>query len=402
MTVHGDCDPRFAAVQEEFERNFAERGEIGASVCVVLEGEPVVDLYGGVADPRSGRTWESDTINVVMSCSKGLTALCGHMLLDRGLLELDAPVAQYWPEFAAHGKQDIVVRQLFTHQSGVAHVDGTVPPGGFNDWDLMVKLIEETGPAWEPGTRVGYHGLTLGWLVGELLRRVDGRSIGTFFQEEVAQPLGLDSWIGLPPEHEHRVARARFIATDTPQVLSPQLLRALADPASLISKAMTNMGGWIPHWDTPEAHAAEIPAGGAITNARGLAGAYAPLSLGGALRGVRLVSKEAIPRMRYPLSWTDVDAVLGIRTCYTLGFAKSWPNPGVGNGITIGEDAFGTPGMGGQIGFADPTHRFSFAYTGNRQGGGGTGLDARGQSVIDAVYRTVGSPTKSPGFWVRP
>ncbi|UTI66734.1 beta-lactamase family protein [Paraconexibacter antarcticus] len=447
-TVDGSCDPRFARVREEFERNFAERGELGASVCVIVDGEPVVDLWGGIADERDGRPWQRDTMNVVMSCSKGLTAICGNMLIDRGELDPDAPVARYWPEFAQAGKADIPVRMVFNHQSGVAHVDERVPPGGINDYELMVALVERTTPFWTPGTRAGYHGLTVGWLVGELVRRVSGRTVGTFFREEVAEPLGLtDCWIGLPEAQEHRVARSipfelpipelppaaqrlldptgrafrvlSRVAAASPAVqrriarelarhvdaadLPPNLMARLAQLDPLLFALMGNMGDWLPdHFDTPVAHAAEVPAGGAVANARGLAGAYTPLALGGTVDGVRLVSADGIARMRHPQSVHEIDAVLGIRTSYTMGFSKSWPNPGVADSsVIIGEDAFGTPGMGGQMGFADPAYRLAFGYTMNRHGVG-TALNARGQSLIDATYEILGSRGRKLGFWARP
>jgi CubicO group peptidase (beta-lactamase class C family) len=450
----GFCDPRFERVREQFERNFHERDELGASVCVVLDGEPVVDVWGGIADPETGRPWERDTVNVIMSCSKGLTAMCGHILIDEGRLELDKPVADYWPQFARHGKGAIPVRQVFNHQSGVAHVEPIVPPGGFNDWELMIGLIEETPPFWPPGTRTGYHAMTIGWLIGELVRRISGDSVGRFFAERVAEPLALDCWIGLPEEHEHRVARTVFFdigaeAGIPPAVyaaltapgtrahrllcaalrlgpvrsaaawamlrqlrarqardpeagmLPPEFVLSLLDPRSAAFKLISNLGDYFELADDRAAHAAEIPASGAITNARGLAGAYTPLSLGGAHNGVRIVSDAAIERMGYPQSFTDVDACLGIRTCFTLGFSKSWPSPVAGDGVFIGEDAFGTPGLGGQIGFADPHHRLAFAYTMNRHGAG-TGLNERGQSLVDETYRALGSPGREPGFWRRP
>jgi CubicO group peptidase (beta-lactamase class C family) len=183
-------------------------------------------------------------------------------------------------------------------------------------------------------------------------------------------------------------------------VLPAEFVRGMLDPRSAAFKLITNVGGWFEVGDSPAAHAAEIPAAGAVTNARGLAGVYAPLSLGGSRDGVRIVSEEAIERMAYPQSFTDVDACIGLRTCFTLGFSKSWPNAGAGNGVFIGEDAFGTPGLGGQIGFADPFHRLAFAYTMNRHGAG-TGLNERGQSLVDATYSILGSPGREPGFWRR-
>lgn len=453
-TVRGTCEPRFAAVREAFERNFAERAELGASVCVTVGGEPVVDLWGGVADQASGRPWERDTMNVIMSCSKGVTSLCGHILIDEGQLDLDRPVAHYWPEFGQRGKAEIPVRQVFTHQSGVAHVTGLVPYGGFADWDGMIRLIEQTAPFWVPGTRTGYHALTIGWMIGELVRRITGQSLGSFFRERVGDPLKLDCWIGLPEEHEHRVAPtvffdlanelgmhpALYAALTTPSSrahglltaalrrpsiralaaraaqrqleartardgesrgLPAEFVRSLLDPSSAAFKLVSNVGGWFETGDTRRAHAAEIPAAGTIANARGLAGVYAPLSLGGAFDGTRLVSQAAVARMAYAQAFTDVDACLGLRTCFTLGFSKSWPNPGPGNGVFIGEDAFGTPGLGGQLGFADPSCRLAFAYTMNRHGVG-TGLNERGQSLVDATYRALGFPDRESGFWRRP
>lgn len=449
--TNGTCDPRFAAVREEFERNFAEREELGASVCVLVDGEPVVDLWGGIAEPQTRRPWERDTTNVIMSCSKAVTALCAHILIDAGQLDPDRPVAHYWPEFAQHGKAQIPVRQVLSHQSGVAHVQGLVPRGGFNDWELMVRLIEETRPFWTPGTRVGYHALTIGWMLGELVRRVSGQRVGAFFRERVGVPLGLDLWIGLPPEHESNVARTvwfdiaaasniprpLYTALTTPSSrahrlvtgalrsgtvrariarsmerrlraeqerdplgggLPPEFVLSFLDPHSAAFKLMSNLGGWLELGDTPKAHAAEIPAAGAIANARSLAHMYAPLSLDGSHNGVRIVSEEAVQRMAYPQASTDVDACLGIRTCFTLGFSKSWPNMGAGNGVIIGREAFGTPGLGGQIGFADPSYRLAFAYTMNRHGIG-TGLNERGQSLVDATYKALGAPGREPGFW---
>ena len=455
VAVSGVCDPRFEAVREAFERNFTERDELGASVCVIVDGEPVVDLWGGVADAQTHRPWERDTMNVIMSCSKGVTALCGHLLIDEGRLDLDAPVSAYWPEFGQAGKERIPVRQVFSHQSGVAHVEGLIPYGAVNDWATMIRLIEETRPFWAPGTRTGYHALTIGWLIGELVRRVSGQRIGAFFRERVGDPLGLDVWIGLPEEHEHRVARTEYFdfargagmhpaayrVLTTPESRAHAVLAALLrvppvrsglaalvqrrleaeaesarsrggeaatlpaefvlsmlDPRSAAFKLISNVGGWLDLGDTRAAHAAEIPAAGAIANARGLAGMYAPLSLGGAIDSRRIVSPAAIERMAYPQAITDVDACLGIRTSFTLGFSKSWPNAGPGNGVYIGEHAFGTPGLGGQLGFADPSYRLAFAYTMNRHGIG-TGLNERGQSLVDAVYRALGSPGREPGFW---
>ncbi len=449
--INGECDPRFAEVREEFERNFAEREELGAAVCVMVDGEPVVDLWGGVADTRTGRAWERDTMNIIMSCSKGVTATCAHMLIDRGELDVDRPIAHYWPEFAAHGKGEIPVRLALSHQSGVGHVKPFVPRGGIADFDLMTRLTADTPPYWEPGTRVGYHGLTIGWIVGELIRRVSGRTPGRFLREEICEPLGgLDVWIGCPTEHHARVARTEFFDIPKEAGISPAVWAALNDPTSKGYKAitallrikplrdpmarsairkserrrpgsglpldfmrglldptsatfsfMTNMGGYLETANEPAALSGEIPAAGAVASARGLAGVYAPLALGGAHNGVRLVSGAAISRMRNTQSATELDLVIGGPTAYTLGYAKSWPNARAGSGVIFGEGGFGTPGAGGQLGLADPDHRMSFAYVMNRHGVG-TGLNERGQSLVDATYRALGSPGRGHGCWRAP
>jgi CubicO group peptidase (beta-lactamase class C family) len=396
--IHGECDFQFLRVRDEFDRNFAERGELGASVCVVVDGAPVVDLWGGVADSHTGREWDRDTLNVVMSCSKGLTATCVNMLIDRGQIDLDTPVVQYWPGFGQRGKSAITVRQVLTHQSGVAHVQQTIRSGGLYDWDRMTELIEGQTPLWKPGTRTGYHPFTFGFILGEVLRRVDGRTIGTFFRQEIAEPLGLDCWIGLPVEHEPRVAAS--IPFDYSTLDLGDLIEATPAPGSIRALVATNSGDWLATWDSRQAHAAELPASGAITNARGLAGHYAPLALDGSVGGVRLLTGDAASAFRYVHAATDVDAVLGIRTAYSVGYSKSWSNP-PRHRLRIGEDAFGTSGLGGQVGFADPAYRLAFGYTMNRHAYG-TGINERGQALVDSVYQALGSPTKRNGYWARP
>ncbi|HZT79803.1 MAG TPA: serine hydrolase domain-containing protein, partial [Gemmataceae bacterium] len=197
MTVKGMCDPRFRAVGEEFERNFAERGEVGASVCVTVDGSTAVDLWGGVADRRTGRPWDRDTIGVVWSCTKGAVALCAHVLASRGLLDLDAPVARYWPEFAQVGKEGITVRLVLSHEAGLPAVRAPLGAGDLYDWAAMTRALAAEAPFWPPGTRQGYHAATFGHLVGELVRRVSGRGLGAFFRDEIAGPLRLDFHLGL-------------------------------------------------------------------------------------------------------------------------------------------------------------------------------------------------------------
>jgi CubicO group peptidase (beta-lactamase class C family) len=383
-------------IRDEFERNFAERGEVGASVCVTIEGETVVDLWGGMADPLNERAWDRDTIGVVWSCTKGATALCAHVLASRGELDLDAPVARYWPEFAQNGKATITVAMLLAHQAGLVGFREPIPDAGYLDWELIVDRLAQQEPLWEPGARHGYHALTFGHLVGEVVRRVTGISLGSFFRAEIADPFDLDFWIGLPEEHEARVAPTIPADLPGPDDVIPSFYRiALTDPSSIPATVIMNSGlalfpGFI---DTREAHAAELPAFGGLANARALARMYRVLALGGEVDGVRLVDREQLARMGAVVSATSVDATMHVPTRWSLGFCKSVDNhhrdPGDQDGVVLSEEAFGHVGMGGSIGFADPRARMSFGYTMNRQGMS-VGLDARGQSLVDATYRVLG------------
>jgi CubicO group peptidase (beta-lactamase class C family) len=396
MDIQGSCDPQFDTVRQEFERNFRDRGEVGASVCVTLRGQIVVNLWGGTARVATGTPWTEDTVSLVFSSTKGATALCAHMLASRGLLDLDAPVAKYWPTFAQAGKTTITVKMLLNHQAGLPALRNPLPPGALYNWELMVAALEQEELFWEPGTRNGYHALMFGWLVGEVVRRVSGKSLGTFFQDEVARPLGLDFWIGLPEPMEARVAP---MIPGEPAPASP-FFAAMADPTSLQALMFHNTGGYMtrPDYDSRAAHAAEIGGGGGITNARGLAGMYAPLACG----GQELVSRDAVARMAAVSSATGQDAMLLTPSRFSLGFMKSMDNrrqpPGRQDSASLSEEAFGHGGFGGSVGFADPKAELSFGYTMNKMGSG-AGLNERGQSLIDAVYRSLGYRSDASGAW---
>ena len=392
MPVTGTCAPEFSEVRAEFERNLAERGEVGASVHVTVDGETVVDLWGGVADPATGREWAEDTLTHVWSCTKGATSLCAHMLAARGELDVNAPVVRYWPEFGKGGKEGVLVRHLLNHQAGLAAVREPLPQGAFYDWDLMTEALAAQEPFWQPGTRNGYHGLTFGFLVGEVVRRVSGRPLGRFFHDEVAGPLGLEFFLGLPEEHESRVAPTIPADLTAPGVLVPGFTVAAAtDPTSVAGLLVFNSGGYmVPgESDTRAAHEAVMGAVGAVTNARGLAGLYRPLALGGG----DLVDADQLAVMGAVSSATSVDAVIGVPTRFTLGFVKSVDNsylpPNDREGILLSETAFGHSGFGGSLGFADPAVKLSFGYAMNRQGPG-IGVNERGQSLVDATYAALG------------
>lgn len=410
--ISGFCDSRFAGVAEEFERNFQERGEVGASVCITLDGEPAVDLWGGQARLATQTPWGQDTIALVWSATKGATALCAHMLASRGELDLDAPVARYWPEFGQAGKEHVTVRMLLSHQAGLAVVRAPLPEGAFCDWELMTRTLAAQEPFWQPGSMHGYHAFTFGWLVGEVVRRVSGKSLGTFFREEVAQPLGIDFWIGLPEELESR--NAQMILQDPPAPDDPMsaFTAAIMDPTTMQALVMGNTGGHMMPgpdgvfgFERAAAHQAEIGAAGGISNGRGLAGMYAPLANGGSLKGVTLVSRDELARMSSVASASALDATLLAPTRFSLGYVKSVDNRHVAgltkdDSVILSEEAFGHSGFGGSIGFADPAARMSFGYVMNKMGQG-LGLNARGQSLIDAVYQALGYRSNASGSWLK-
>ena len=403
MVVSGTCDTKFERVREEFERNFKEREEVGASVCVTLEGETVVDLWGGIADIEADEPWKEDTVSIIFSSTKGATALCAHILASRGLLDIDAPVVKYWHEFGKAGKENITVKMLLNHQAGLPHVRKPLPQGALYDWDVMVHALEEQEPFWEPGTRHGYEFYVFGWLVGEVVRRVSGKSLGRFFQDEVAKPLELDFWIGLPEEIEPRVSK--IIMVDPQQMMDTPFGQAMVDPNSIQGLCMMNDGGtMLAGVDARAFHAAEIGGAGGITNARGLAGMYAPLACGGSLKGVDLVDRDTLARMSAVSSATNQDMTLLAPARLSLGYWKSLDNrrqpPGMQDGMILSEDAFGHAGAGGSIGFADPQERMSFGYVMNKMGAG-LGLNPRGQSLVDATYISLGFRSNVSGSWLR-
>jgi CubicO group peptidase (beta-lactamase class C family) len=392
MLLDGTCDPAFARVRQEFERNFTERNEVGASLCVTVKGAIVVDLWGGIADKYSRRPWERNTLALIWSCTKGAVALCAHVLHARGQLDYDMPVSQYWPEFAEAGKDTIPVRWMLNHQAGLPAIRTKLKPGELYDWPRITALLAAQEPYWQPGTRQGYHAQTFGHLIGEVIQRVSGQPLGDFFRNEIALPLGLDLYLGLPPQFEDRVAPIiRADPTPRGEALPISERVAAQDPASIPAQAFLNSGRrtCARDYDSPEAHQAVLPSGGAIGNARALARMYMPLALGGAAAGVRLVDPITLAEMSAASSATAIDEVLLIPTRFSLGYWKRIDNragrPGEQDSLLIPESAFGHPGMGGSIGFADPEARLSFGYVMNKQGRG-VGLNDRAHSLIEATY----------------
>ncbi|MCG7206967.1 serine hydrolase domain-containing protein [Streptomyces arenae] len=382
--IHGEVAVGFEGVREAFAANFEQRGDVGAALCVYRGGRPVVDLWGGVADPDTGRPWERDTLQLVYSATKGATATAAHLLAQRGELDLDAPVAAYWPEFAANGKSGVPVRWLLSHRAGLVALDRPVPLADALGWDAMVAALAAQRPQWEPGTAHGYHGRTYGWLVGEVIRRVSGRTPGRFFAEEVAGPLGLDFFIGLPAAERARVSRMVYpkpefdlstVPLDAVPAEAREYVAALQDPGSLSNRAFALTDPAEIDFNSAEVQAAEIPASNGIGTARGLARMYAALI--GEVDGVRLFSPETLAAATAEQA-AGVDKVI----MFPVRFASGYMLPVETNPLT-GPRAFGHPGRGGSLGFADPEHGVAFGYVMNSIVEGGE--DTRAASLVEAV-----------------
>lgn len=369
MTVQGHCAPRFAPVREIFAKSFADGGELGAAIAFCLDGEMVVDLWGGHLDRERTRAWEPDTLVNTYSTTKGMTALCAHQLVERGLLDLDAPVASIWPEFAAKGKADIPVRWLLSHEAGLPAVRAPLPPDAIYDWETMTAALADQEPWWEPGARHGYHALTFGFLVGEVIRRVSGRSVGGFLRENVTGPLEADFHIGLTAEEEARVSdlhgsmappRPAEGERELPGPLG-QFMRDMTDPSTMTGAAFVNPPGGAERVNTHAWRAAEIPAANGHGTARALARIYGALARGGALGDVSLLRPESIERAREEQAFGP-DAVLGgLPMRFGLGFMLRQDFMP----ISPSPNAFGHPGAGGSIGMADPDARVGFGYVTN-------------------------------------
>ncbi|MCX4762438.1 beta-lactamase family protein [Streptomyces sp. NBC_01275] len=387
-TIDGEVAAGFEPVREAFAANFAQHGDIGASVCVYRDGQPVVDLWGGIADPDTARPWTRDTLQLVYSATKGVTATAAHLLSQRGALDLDAPVAEYWPEFAANGKSDIPVRRLLSHQAGLVALDQPVSLAEALAWHPMTAALAAQRPVWTPGTAHGYHGRTYGWLVGEVIRRVSGRTPGRFLAEEIAAPLDLDFFIGLPANERDRVSRMVYQQPEVDLATVPleaipeefrELVAAMRDPNSLSTRAFAVTDPAEIDFNSPEVQAAELPASNGIGTARGLARMYAALI--GEVDGVRLLTPETLASATKEQA-NGLDQVLMIPSRFSSGYML----PTDTNPMT-GPNAFGHAGRGGSLAFADPEHGISFGYVMNHIIEGPD--DARAASLVEAVRRSL-------------
>jgi CubicO group peptidase (beta-lactamase class C family) len=397
--IHGEAARGFERVRDAFTANFDKHGELGAAFSLYHRGEKVVDLWGGLADKETERPWAENSLQAVFSSTKGATAVCALLLMQRGELDVDAPVAKYWPEFAAAGKENIPVRWLLSHQVGLPYI----PPLTMEEsltWEAPIKALEAQSPAWEPGTAHGYHPGTFGWLVGEVIRRITGKMPGTFMAEEVAAPLGIDFWMSLPESEEHRVTTVepidpRFDPTAQPDSMTePQrnMIAASQDPNSLLNRSMSVL----PPETDPNSrafHSHEQPAGSGITDARSLARMYASL-IGDGVDGTRLLNDETVQLATTPQT-SGLDRVMAVPSRFGLGFSLNAPIPegfpefASLEGSLGHEGAFGHSGAGGSLGFADPTADFAFGYVMNQMQMVTVGDDPRTLGLIKAVHESL-------------
>ncbi len=375
VIINGFCDERFKAVKEVFAKNFEDGLDVGASFAATIDGKYVIDIWAGYADAAKTRPWESDTIINVYSTTKVMTVLCTLMCVDRGLLDLDAPVAKYWPEFAQAGKEKILVRNILSHTSGLSGFGKIVRAKTLYNWDRIIKILAEQEPWWEPGTQSGYHSITHGYLLGELVRRVTGKTVGTFFREEVAIPLNADFHIGLAEEHDHRVA----------ELIPPDLTEMgdLKDIGRIAVKSLTN-----PIVEPKKARdrdwlGAEIPASNGQGNARSVARVASLLACGGQVDDIRLLSLETIEKSIEEQIY-GIDLVLN----NTIRFGLGWGLTSKEMPISPNPRTFYWGGWGGSVVVMDLDAKLSFAFVMNNMVMSITG-DPRTTKLGEALYKSL-------------
>ena len=373
--IHGSVEAGFEPVQDAFAANFERFGEVGAACCVHLHGRRVVDLAGGVTAPGGTEPYTPETLQMVWSSTKGVVAIAAHMLAQEGRLDFDAPVIKYWPEFGAEGKQDIPVRWLFSHKSGLAAIDQALGLEDVIAWTPVVDALAVQRPLWQPGTAHGYHTFTYGWLAGEVMRRVSGASVGQLVADRIAKPLGIEFWIGLPEELNDRVAPVLPpIPNDPPD---PFVVRA-TDPTSLTYRSFTSPAIPPAAFNEYLFRSAEVPAGNGIGTARALSRIYAACI--GEVDGVRLLEPETLAQATRTQARGE-DLVMGFETHYGTGFQLPFPfRPMAGQG------SFGHHGSGGSVGFANQELGFSFGYVMNQMRPV-YGADPRTSNLIEALLR---------------
>jgi CubicO group peptidase (beta-lactamase class C family) len=397
VTIEGHVARGFEAVRQTFADNFVHRHELGGACCAYYRGERVVDLWGGLRDQRTAEPWERDTMVLVYSATKGLAAMTLALAHSRRWLNYDERISTYWPEFAQHGKERITVRQLLAHQAGLFAFDETVDRDVVADLDRLAVVMARQKPAWEPGSHQAYHAISLGFYEGELLRRVDPqhRSLGQFFQDEIASPLSLDVYIRLP----EAIPDARLATLAQPGMIDRLLhfpvrltLDAMNRQSVLYRALITNPGSALPH-DGSRIYARnlEVPSGGGVGTARGIAGAYSVFATGGQELGLRAETLRELAAPAIPASHGFYDECLKGDVQFSLGFMKSSPTWPFGN---VG--SYGAPGAGGSLGFADPIAGVGYAYVTSQMGTRLTG-DPRDIALRDALYAAIEAKNKRRG-----
>lgn len=383
--IQGYVGKGFEAVLNAFRKNFSRRNELGAACCVYRDGEKVVDLWGGIRNKATGEPWEEDTMVLVYSATKGFAAMTLALAHSRAWLDYEERVCTYWPEFAQRGKDAITVRQLLAHQAGLFAFDEPVDLDVVADVDRLAVVLARQTPAWVPGTRQGYHAISLGFYEGELLRRVDPcrRSLGQFFQDEIASPLGLEFYIRLPED----IPNSRFAILERPTALELvlgfpfRLTLATLNPRSNLYRALTaNPGAALPHDETcVYARNLEVPAGGGVGTARSMACAYSEFATGGQNLHLRRETLQALMAPTVPAASGFYDECMKDEMRYSLGFFKPGPTLPFGH-----PGSFGAPGAGGAFGFADPQTGIGYAYVTNRMGTSPRG-DPRDLAIRNAL-----------------
>jgi CubicO group peptidase (beta-lactamase class C family) len=377
VEIHGTCSDNFAAVRKAFAANFTERGEIGASVAVVAGGELVVNLWGGWADPGRTKPWQKETLTNVWSTTKAMTSLCAHILIDRGELDPDAPVARYWPEFAAGGKGQVTVRQVMCHQSGLTGLAVPATVADYYDWEKITGLLAAQEPFFPPGSTSGYQAITFGYLVGEVIRRITGKTCGAFFRAEIARPLGADFHIGLSRSDLSRCSLLQGVRPSEDEQAALAQAYANAAPAALAALLNPSLTG--DEANAKEWRMAEIPAANGHGTALGLATVFGTLVDG----SERLISAKTLQAARTG-NGRHTDVVLGFPLEFGLGFGLSGPEGHFGpNPAAFGHDGFGGSAVG-----ADPEAGVALAYVMNRMGMNLVD-DPRKMALVDAVYSSI-------------
>lgn len=385
--VHGTIEDGFEAMRTEFARNFTARGEVGAACTIYHRGRKVVDLWGGYRDKETRAPWEDDTLILIYSATKGLSALALALAHSRGFFDYDVDMATYWPEFAQQGKEDITVRQVLAHQAGLSVIDEPLTPTLLADHDALATVLARQRPIWKPGTRQGYHAFSLGLYECELIRRTDPqqRTIGQFFQDELARPLGLEFYMGVPA-----TVPASRIATITEigrlqklLVMPPGLLLSLFNARSITRQTFSNpkvASNLV--FNDPEYRSVEFPSVGGIGLVSSIAKAYSAFATGGQEIGIQAATLEALKAPPVPPTKKVKDLVLHVNIAFSLGFLKPFPGFRFGSN----EKVFGMAGSGGSLGFADPDAQVGYAYATNMQGPR-MWRDPREQALRTTFYR---------------